>query len=461
MSDLRVATFACDVTPPIGSPLAAGLCPPALGVTDPLSARGVVLLGSGDPIVLCAVDWIGIAGTGHMAWRSTLAEAAGTKAERTVVHTLHQHDAPGLDLEAEAIMADAGMPGRCHDPEFSDAVLVRLGVAVRAALEFTHEVTHVGTGAAEVLRVASSRRVLGADGKVAHVRFSKEPDPKWREAPEGLIDPMAKAITLWNGDRIIAALTFYATHPQSHYFERLVTCDFIGLGRNHAQALHPEALYVHFCGAAGNVTAGKYNDGSPALRDELARRFADGLDAAVSASRRNRTGVTAADLSWRSEPVQLPLSPALAGGGAERLFASEPVFNNAARLAWARRVEAGAATIDISSMSLGPARTLHLPGEAFVEYQLAAASALPDRFVATAAYGEYGPEYIGTKVAYPQGGYETGLPSRVAPESEDVLFPVICSVLEADPHSGMSPSEVTATAPRLPNAATDHQRRTQ
>ena len=39
-----------------------------------------------------------------------------------------------------------------------------------------------------------------------------------------------------------------------------------------------------------------------------------------------------------------------------------------------------------------------------------------------AAYGEYGTGYIGTKIAYTQGGYETGIVSRVAPEVEDVLM---------------------------------------
>jgi hypothetical protein len=46
----------------------------------------------------------------------------------------------------------------------------------------------------------------------------------------------------------------------------------------------------------------------------------------------------------------------------------------------------------------------------------------PDLFVAMAAYGDYGPGYIGTAVAYPQGGYETSRgASLVAPEVEGVL----------------------------------------
>src|SRR6476620_125821 len=63
---LRVAVFTADATPAIGSPVAYV---PARSITDPLSARGVVLLGAGKPIVLCAVDWIGIGNTGHDEWR--------------------------------------------------------------------------------------------------------------------------------------------------------------------------------------------------------------------------------------------------------------------------------------------------------------------------------------------------------------------------------------------------------
>lgn len=444
---LRAATFACDATPPIGSPLGMGLVPPTLGVTDRLSARGVVLLGSGDPIVLCAVDWLGIAGSGHRAWQTALAEAAGTSPGRVAVHTLHQHDAPGSDPDAEDVMIAAGMPGRGYDADFIDSVLMRARAAVRAALGHPQTLTHVGTGAAEVIRVASNRRVLGADGLVAHFRASSESDPAVRAAAEGVIDPMAKAITLWSDDRMIAALTFYATHPQSHYRERLVSSDFVGLGRDHVQQAHPEALHVHFCGAAGNIAAGKYNDGTSAQRDTLARRVADGLDAAVIESGLNRTSVGPADLSWRSASVRLPLSPILQDGGADRRFAADPTFWTAASVAWARRVEAGD-SVGIASLSLGSARTLHLPGELFVEYQLAAAAAVPDGFVATAGYGDYGPAYVGTEIAYPQGGYETGPASRVAPETERVLFPAICSLLEVDPSKAPRPSDLTDTAPR-------------
>ena len=69
-----------------------------------------------------------------------------------------------------------------------------------------------------------------------------------------------------------------------------------------------------------------------------------------------------------------------------------------------------------------PARLLNLPSKLFAGYQLAARALRPDRFVAMAVYGDYGPGYIGTEVAYSQGGYETHPGSSlVAPNGDRVL----------------------------------------
>ena len=65
---------------------------------------GIVLLGAEKPIVLCAVDWIGIANEGHDHFREVLAQAAGTTRDRVAVHALHQHDAPGCDFTAERLI---------------------------------------------------------------------------------------------------------------------------------------------------------------------------------------------------------------------------------------------------------------------------------------------------------------------------------------------------------------------
>src|SRR3954468_15421470 len=103
---LKLATFDVDATPPLGSDMAYDPVKRLDELT--LRCRGVVLLGAGQPIVLCAVDWIGIANEGHDAFRAALAKAAGTASSRVAVHTLHQHDAPDCDFLAERPLKDAG-----------------------------------------------------------------------------------------------------------------------------------------------------------------------------------------------------------------------------------------------------------------------------------------------------------------------------------------------------------------
>ena len=65
--------------------------------------------------------------------------------------------------------------------------------------------------------------------------------------------------------------------------------------------------------------------------------------------------------------------------------------------------------ITLSSLHVNNVSLLHLPSECFVEYQLRAQAAVPNRFVACAAYGDGGPWYIPTAEAYPQGGYEVSV----------------------------------------------------
>ena len=88
---------------------------------------------------------------------------------------------------------------------------------------------------------------------------------------------------------------------------------------------------------------------------------------------------------------------------------------------WARRCEDGE-KIDLQCLQIGSAYVLHMPGELFIEYQLAAQKLRPNSNVMMAAYGDYGMGYIGTAIAYTQGGYETGPVSRVAPGVEEVLM---------------------------------------
>lgn len=122
----KIATFRADVTPPQGHPLCGGWITPVKSVADGLEAIGLVILGAGAPIVVCAVDWTGILNRAHVEWRTALAKAAGTTVERVAVQCVHQHDAPFVCLDTEKLLAAQrtgphlrqrgllpGLPGAC------------------------------------------------------------------------------------------------------------------------------------------------------------------------------------------------------------------------------------------------------------------------------------------------------------------------------------------------------------
>lgn len=430
-SPLWLATFQEDVTPPLGSPLCHGNVRPAERIVDPLSARGIILFGNGLPIVLCAFDWTGIGNGAHDACREALAKAVGTSPERVAVHVVHQHDAPGVDFSTEEILAQCGLSGKMFAPQVAREAIQRVAQAAAAAAKNPCPVTHLGCGMAKVDKVASSRRVLGPDGKVKFVRYSKCKIKAAIEAPEGTIDPYLRVLSFWDGDRPLVALNYYACHGQSYYGLGGISGDFIGMARVAREAALPDVVQVYFDGAGGNVACGKYNDGSRENRPVLAKRLEAGMRAAWESTK--RTPLTAADVRWRVVPASLPVRTRTTEKWCRDRLQDSKISvrertHTARDLAFLRRMDSGH-KIPLTCLQLGSAYVLHMPGELFVEYQLAAQKMRPNDFVCMAAYGDAGPTYIGTKIAYSQGGYEVTR-SRVTPNVEDVLLPAIGRLLE-------------------------------
>lgn len=406
MPAFHLATFAADITPPLGHPLCGGWIEPARAVDDPLKALGVVLLGMGKPVVLCALDWCGVRNDAHLLWRRALAEAAHTTIDHVAVQTVHPHNAPFADTEAEKLIAAAPNPTSSLDLQFFGRVVRQSADALRAALGRTQRFTHLGTGQGRVEQVASNRRVLGDDGKVKWTRTSATRNPEARAAADGTIDPFLKTLSFWDGEKPLAALNYYATHPMSYYGDGRVSADFCGLARQQRQDADPSVFQVYFTGCAGNVTAGKYNDGTKENRIILRDRMVKGMAAAWAATKRQEvTG-----WEWRVRPLRFEPRPEKSfSAEASQQVLQDPkqkpaARNNAAyQLAWLKRLDR---PIDLGCLDFGSVLVAHLPGEPFIEYQLAAQVFRPDAFVCVAGYGDDGCGYIPTAEAFFQGGYE-------------------------------------------------------
>ncbi len=425
---LRVATFQCDVTPAVGGQPLIWLDIPET-IEDPLWAKGMVVEFGGERYAVCALDWCGLCNSSYDLFRNSLAAALETSPENVFVHTVHQHTAPYVDGNAQHHMA--AYP---ELPVYVDFAFLRrcaegVANAAKESLSRWEPCDRVGVGKAIVEQAASSRRIRDENGNLV-VRFSSAgKDPQMRELPEGRIDPYLRTITLAQGDRPIVRLHFYATHPQSFYGDRRVSGDVPAMARERLQ--QEEGVFqIYFTGCAGDVTFGKYNDGSREARDALALRLHEAMKKAVEATQfspvdrfgwcsrpvvfspRNDSGHTAEDHQRvLADPKQSPLNRTLA----------------AVRLSFFDRRDQ---PFTVQGLRIGPAVVLFLPGESLLEFQeYAIALAGDETFAAVAAYGDLGTGYICYDAAFEEGGYEPTA-SRVAPGSEGVLKEAIRSVME-------------------------------
>ncbi|MBI5396483.1 MAG: hypothetical protein HZA91_14405, partial [Verrucomicrobia bacterium] len=201
-----------------------------------------------------------------------------------------------------------------------------------------------------------------------------------------------------------------------------------GLARKRRQTDEPGCAHLYFTGAAGNIAAGKYNDGSPEARVQLTQRIYDG----IVASERSLQPAPIARVSWKTRGIVPPVNPLFKEAELRAMLADKknaPAnrIRPAMRLAWMQRI-ASRTPIVLSALHVNAISMLHLPAESFLEYQLRAQQMQPKRFVATAAYGDGGPWYIPVKEEYPKGGYEVSV-ANCSDAVDDLLTRGIREVL--------------------------------
>ncbi len=438
-SPFRLARFSADVTIPLNHRCMGVLPTKSQVVDDPLQAHGFVLLGPEAPIVYVAVDWCEIRNGAYDQWREALAEAAGTTRERVLVSSLHQHDAPVVDRDAARLLAEAGLRGELYDETFHDETLRRVADSLRSSLLHAVPVTHVGVGEARVEQIASSRRVRRADGSISYDRGSRSgADFAMAAAPEGDVDPTLRTLAFWNQDSPLLALSTYATHPMSRYGEGRVSSDFVGLARARRQIDLPGVAQIYASGCSGDVTAGKYNDGSDASRALLIERMQTGMRQAWEAQRK----VPLQAITFRHAPLELEFHPhpdltveSLGKVLHDASQTTEARILAAMGLASRQRV-ARRQPIDVVSVDLGPASLVLLPGETFVAYQRWAQTLRPDQAVLAIGYGECWPGYVPTEDDFQHGFHDKWL--WVGPGSEARLQDALRQVLT---HRAGQPSD--------------------
>ena len=215
--------------------------------------------------------------------------------------------------------------------------------------------------------------------------------PQLRELEEGLIDPWVRTISLENSEGAVAQMHYYASHPQSFYGDGRASYDVPGIIRERLERT-TEAFQLYLTGCGGDVAFGKYNDGSRLARDQLTARLQAGIEQSIAGLKRQPVE----PMTWAVEPIKFPLRTDKAfSEAANRQLLANPNAKTSQRrkaaiaLAWIERVKSGK-PVELSCLSIGRVQMLHLPGEPFVQFQLAAQKMRPNRFVCVAGYGDCG-----------------------------------------------------------------------
>ena len=411
---LSLANFRVDVTPPVGNGPCVGCMPQVSSIEHPLEMRGVVLQSGDETYVIASIDFCGICNTSDEVIRDAIAQAAGTTRTRVALQSLHQHSAPILDADAVRLLHGEKSEQLDQHLKFTDDIASNAAKAIEESLAERKPVTRVVGSKALVEKVASNRRVPLPDGSIA-VRASLTRELDIRDAPEGLIDPWLRSLTFFDGERKLVQFHYYATHPQTFYGDARISWDCVGMARERFEK-ETGVPQIYFTGCGGNVTVGKYNDGTRAAREQLAARLHDAMSRSSSATPETLVDVASlkpTDLVWDSAPIRFTVredgtfNPDLL----EHQLAPEQPFTTRLTAAmfsgFGQRLRDGYIS-QATRLRIGDIDILHLPGEPFVEFQLLAQQhAEKNPFVCVAGYGEcgvwyYGPDHIFTD----RGGYE-------------------------------------------------------
>lgn len=410
----KLATFVCDVTLPMGTPIYSSYKPLAT-VEFPLLAKGVILEDEGGRYVLCAIDWCELCNSTYTMFRKKIADAAGVPPEHVAPQTVHQHTAPISDGGASDLLKKAPSPPPYPDAAVFEQASDKVAAAVKEAAGRMQPYDTVGTSLAMVDRVASNRRIPTGYGTVV-TRYSSCTDPEMIRAPEGIIDPFLKTITFAAGDKPLARLHYYSTHPQSFYGDPRASYDFVGMAREKLEK--KEGVFqIYFTGCAGDIACGKYNDRTPEAREGLFQRIYAAMEESAAKVKYEPAG----DITCRRFPLKW--TPRNDAGHTDAEL--EAVINDAGKDANVRSIAAiellwrksTANPLMLSSLHMNDICILHLPGEPSIEFQLYAQRLRPGKFTAVAGYADCGVGYVCMERFFKEGAYEPSA-TNAAPETE-------------------------------------------
>lgn len=449
---MRAGAARVEITPPAGTHLAgsgAGEHRPAQMVLDPLYAKAVVFESGGRKVCFLALDVTIVTQEWTELIRQEAAERCGFEPDAVMVHATQTHSAPSLGH----FMFDPDFPDLPEDIEYLRGgetayyeFAAKKAVEAIAAANDALRPVQIGVGSAVRDGLAFNRRGVRRDGKVCMPWLYSQRQyplgPTHLRYLEGPTDPEVGVLCARDDSmRMVAMLLHFTCHPVNVFATQYyaVSADWPGAwAAEMQQRFGADCIPLVLNGCCGNV-----NPWPPFEADFVPdhRRMGQALgESAWNVI--GRLKFTEVDqLGWKVRRVPLPLKPAdperLAR--AERLLAAHPTplwskenpglidgqwFQAASvmsvELMRKRRPDL---LYEIQALRVGEAAFVGLPGEPFVEGQLALKIGSPayPTYVAHATTHYVG--YIPVAHAFPRGGHEVDFSywAKLAPESLDLV----------------------------------------
>ena len=451
-SGTRVGAARVDITPRAGTHLAGsglGLHRPAEVVLDPLYASAAVFEAGGRKLCIVSMDITMITDEWADRIRSAAVKRFGFDRDAVMVHATQTHSAPAVGH----IMFDPGFPEIPSEPEYlrggesayCEQACAGAVDAIRRACDSLRPAT-IAAGSAARDGLAFNRRAVMRDGTVTMPFFhSRRERPLGRtdiRYMEGPTDPEVGVLCARDDDmHMVTMLLHFSCHPVNVYVKPgfAVSADWPGAWCEAMRRTFGEnSAPLTINGCCGNLNPwSPFEAGIVPDHVGMGEQLAESAKAVVSQMQFANDG----RLDWRVRHVELPLQTP----NPERLKAAEellakhstpiwpketpgrpdPEWFRAASLMSVEYMRRRSPTFDyeIQVFRIGDAALVALPGEPFVEGQLAIKIGSPayHTFVAHAANQYVG--YIPTRDAYSRGGHEVDCSywAKLAPGALETL----------------------------------------
>lgn len=425
-----------DITPPPGTHLGGsgmGERRPAQSVMDPLYAKALVLESGGRRLCVVTLDAIMVTADYTARIREGIRREAGVEGDAILVHAIQSHSAPSLghfmldpDFPLETSPETEYLRG--GESAYADqAAAAAIEAAATASRRLRPVRAAVGRAVADGL--AFNRRGVRRDGSV----FMPRPLGRDRQpfGPtelcflEGPTDPEVGVLCLQDLTmRPVAFLLHFTCHPVNVFGRRETYCavsaDWPGAW---CQALRdacgPDVVPLVLNGCCGNINP--WHPFDPDFRPDHRRmgRVLAETSLRVMHSLRFSAGLR---LDWRSRQIRLPYRdiPAARQEEVARILGRSPqpprgpdgevdprwfLAASTRSVELCRRREP-LFPYGIQAFRVGDAALVGLPGEPFVEGQLAIKTASPAPFCFVAHLISQYVGYLPTREAFARGGHE-------------------------------------------------------